>query len=103
MSRSLSLMRQGTVLLMLVMALMYQDRRQQRIEVNVGSCDDARQQVNDVIANLSAISEQNAASAEETTASMQELTATISLLSTTANDLMKISEKLNSEMKFFKI
>ena len=73
------------------------------IEVNVGSCDDARQQVNDVIANLSAISEQNAASAEETTASMQELTATISMLSTTANDLMKISEKLNSEMKFFKI
>lgn len=59
--------------------------------------------VNDVIANLSAISEQNAASAEETTASMQELTATISMLSTTANDLMKISEKLNSEMKFFKI
>ena len=73
------------------------------IEVNVGSCDDARQQVNDVIANLSAISEQNASSAEETTASMQELTATISMLSTTANDLMKISEKLNSEMKFFKI
>lgn len=73
------------------------------IEVNVGSCDDARQQVNDVIANLSAISEQNAASAEETTASMQELTATISMLSTTSNDLMKISEKLNSEMKFFKI
>lgn len=73
------------------------------IEVNVGSCDDARQQVNDVIANLSAISEQNAASAEETTASMQELTATINMLSTTANDLMKISEKLNSEMKFFKI
>lgn len=35
------------------------------IEVNVGSCDDARQQVNDVIANLSAISEQNAASAEK--------------------------------------
>lgn len=73
------------------------------IEINAGSCDDARQQVNDVIANLSAISEQNAASAEETTASMQELTATISMLSTTANDLMKISEKLNSEMKFFKI
>ena len=41
--------------------------------------------------------------AEETTASMQELTATISMLSTTANDLMKISEKLNSDMKFFKI
>ena len=73
------------------------------IEINAGSCDDARQQDNDVIANLSAISEQNAASAEETTASMQELTATISMLSTTANDLMKISEKLNSEMKFFKI
>lgn len=73
------------------------------IEVNADSCDDARRQVNDVIANLSAISEQNAASAEETTASMQELTATISMLSTTANDLMKISEKLNSEMKFFKI
>lgn len=73
------------------------------IENNAGSCNDARRQINDVISNLSAISEENAASAEQTTASMQELTATINMLAATANDLMKISDQLNNEVKFFKV
>lgn len=73
------------------------------IETNAGSCDEARKQINDVVSNLSAISEENAASAQQTTASMQELTATINMLAETANGLMKISDKLVEEVRFFRI
>lgn len=73
------------------------------IRSNANSCDTARVQVVDVIANLSAISEQNAASTQETTASMQELNATINLLADAAANLKGLSESLNNEMSFFKI
>lgn len=75
----------------------------QQIRVCADSCNSARASVIDVISNLSAISEENAASAEETTASMQELNATINLLSEEATKLKDISESLNEEMKFFKM
>ena len=73
------------------------------IESNADSCNEARQQINDVVSNLSAISEENAASAQQTTASMQELTATISMLAEKASGLMKISGQLREEMEFFKV
>lgn len=66
------------------------------------SCDKAKAIVVDVISNLSAISEENAASTEETTASMQELNATITLLAEAAGDLKELSEGLSRDMKFFK-
>lgn len=75
----------------------------QQIRVCADSCNSARASVIDVISNLSAISEENAASAEETTASMQELNATINLLSEEATKLKDISVSLNEEMKFFKM
>lgn len=67
------------------------------------SCDSARASVMDIITNLSAISEENAASAEETTASMQELNATINMLAGEAAKLKDISSQLHEEMKFFKM
>lgn len=73
------------------------------IRGNADSCDRARAQVVDVISNLSAISQENAASAEETTASMQELNATISMLAEAAGSLKVLSEDLNNEMGFFKM
>ncbi len=75
----------------------------QQIRVCADSCNSARASVIDVISNLSAISEENAASAEETTASMQELNATINLLSEEATKLKDLSVALNEEMKFFKM
>lgn len=75
----------------------------QQIRVCADSCNSARASVIDVISNLSAISEENAASAEETTASMQELNATINLLSEEATKLKDLSVTLNEEMKFFKM
>ena len=73
------------------------------IRGNADSCDRARAQVVDVISNLSAISQENAASAEETTASMQELNATISMLAEAAGNLKVLSEELNEEMNFFQM
>lgn len=64
-------------------------------------CDSARNKVVDVITNLSAISEQNAASTQETTASMQELNATINLLAESAGNLTKLSEDLEERIAFF--
>lgn len=66
-------------------------------------CDHARVKVVDVISNLSAISEENAAATQETTASMQELNATINLLAESAGNLTKLSDALEEEIKFFKL
>ncbi len=66
-------------------------------------CDDARVKVVDVISNLSAISEENAAATEQTTASMQELNATINLLAESAGNLTELSDALENEIKFFKL
>lgn len=73
------------------------------IRGNASSCDRARSQVVDVISNLSAISQENAASAEETTASMEELNATINMLAEAAANLKVLSEQLNEEMNFFQM
>ncbi len=74
-----------------------------KIKSNADECDNARIQVVDIITNLSAISEQNAASAEETTASMQELNATINTLSEEATLLKELAQQLEEDMKFFKV
>lgn len=73
------------------------------IEERTHVCDESRKTVVDVIANLSAISQQNAASAQETTASMEELSATISLLAEAANSLKGLSDEMNDDIKFFKL
>ncbi len=66
-------------------------------------CDSARVTVVDIISNLSAISEENAASSEETTASMAELSSTIGALADSAEELQKIAVVLEEEMKFFQM
>lgn len=67
------------------------------------NCDESRVKVVDVISNLSAISEENAASSEETNASMEELNATINILAEQAKSLKKLSDDLNEEVSFFKM
>jgi methyl-accepting chemotaxis protein len=79
------------------------DENTKEINHSVMVCDDSRKAIIDVINNLSALSEENAASAEETTASMQELNATISTLAESAGDLREMSEELNKSVGFFKL
>lgn len=66
-------------------------------------CDSARVKVTDVIQNLSAVAEQNAASTQETNASMEELNATINLLADCARDLKDIAEELQKDVSFFNV
>lgn len=73
------------------------------IKGRTASCDNSRQSVVDTVTNLSAISEENAASTQQTTASMQELNATINMLAEEAGSLTQLSEALDQEVKYFRI
>lgn len=75
----------------------------EQIRVSADSCGSARTAVIDVFSNLSAISEENAASTEETNASMQELNSTLNLLADEAGKLKDISQALNDYMQFFQM
>ncbi len=71
------------------------------IAEQTASCDEARAGVMDVIQNLSAISQENAANAEETNASMEEINATLNLLSEETRELLALSSALEKDMEFF--
>ena len=62
-----------------------------------------RNTVSEIMLNLSAISEQNAASATETATAMQQLNTTISELLQESQKLLTISSQLEQDMTFFKI
>lgn len=66
-------------------------------------CDAARSTVEDVIMNLSAISEENAASTEETTASMTQLHATMEQLSASSGKLKEMAQQLDLDLNFFQL
>lgn len=73
------------------------------INDQAGECDGERGKVVDVIQNLSAVSQENAASTEETTASMQELNATINLLAEAASELKDMAQILEENVSFFQL
>ncbi|MCR5417625.1 MAG: cache domain-containing protein [Lachnospiraceae bacterium] len=74
-----------------------------QINTDAKSCDKAREGVVDIIQNLSALSEENAASSEETTAAMVEMDATIEGLSKSAKVLQSLAQELEEDMGFFKV
>ena len=71
------------------------------ITENVDKSEKASNLISEVITNLSAISQENAASSEETRASMQDLSDTMEILSDKANGLNIIAKELDDEMAFF--
>lgn len=74
-----------------------------QIKEQTDICDSARSTVEDVIMNLSAISEENAASTEETTASMTELNATMEQLAVSSGKLKEMAQQLELDLNFFKL
>lgn len=66
-------------------------------------CNESCQVIVDVMTNLSAISEQNAASTEETMASMEELNAMINLLAQESKNVSGMSSALEDKIKVFKL
>ena len=75
----------------------------EHIYAQIKECDQARGKVTDMISNLSAVTEENAASAQQTNASMEELNATINLLAEAARELKDIAGELNEEVSFFHV
>ncbi len=73
------------------------------ISSQADECNSERGKVVDVIQNLSAVSEENAASTQETTASMQELNATINLVAEAAGELKSMAQVLEENVAFFKL
>ncbi|MBO4908993.1 MAG: cache domain-containing protein [Lachnospiraceae bacterium] len=72
------------------------------IVTNVDKTEKASNTISETISNLSAISEENAASSEETRTSMQALSETMESLLQKANELNDIAKVLDEEMAFFR-
>ena len=72
------------------------------ISIRVAELDKAKESLLSIISDLSAISEENAASTEETNASMEELNATFNILNSDAAQLKELAEKLSDTISFFK-
>lgn len=75
----------------------------ERINDQAAECDQARSHVVDIIQNLSAASQENAASAEETNASMEELNASVTLLAESANVLKELADVMDQNTQFFRL
>lgn len=73
------------------------------IKSAIGECNKVRNTVSEIMLNLSAISEENAASATETATAMQQLNGTITELLRESEKLMTISSRLEQDMMFFKL
>lgn len=67
------------------------------------SCESSKIVIVDAMSSLSAISEENAAATQETSASMEELNAMVNNLSSSAASLKDVSNRLDEEMRFFKV
>ena len=74
-----------------------------QIHTQAQQCDHDRNEMLDIVQNLSAISEENAASTEETTASMQELNSRMTLLTDSAIKLKELAVSLEENTKFFQL
>ena len=69
----------------------------------VDECNKASSAVAQIMTNLSAISEENAASTTEAASAMQNLNTTISTLLDESQNLLALSVQLDSSIKFFKL
>lgn len=74
-----------------------------KIQEQTGCCAVARKEVEEVIAGLSSISEENAAAAENTTSSMTELTEMMECMSLSSGNLKEIAMQLENDLKFFQL
>ena len=72
------------------------------ISEDITVLNEAKDQANSAVADLSAISEENAASNEEVTASVTNLAANIGDIAGRSNDMAEMSDKLIDVIKVFK-
>ena len=72
------------------------------IASHVEQLNSAKDKLVEIISDLSAISEENAASTEETNASMQELNATFTIITESANKLQDLASEMQDAISYFK-
>ena len=72
------------------------------IAAHIGQLGSAKDKLVEIISDLSAISEENAASTEETNASMQELNATFAIITESANQLQGLASQMQDAISYFK-
>ena len=74
-------------------------------EINniVSDISNQREVINETVLNLSAISEENAASSQEVMASVEELNSIVALVDDKASELESMNKELNDMVKIFKI
>ena len=72
------------------------------IAAHIGQLGAAKDKLVEIISDLSAISQENAASTEETNASMQELNATFSIITESANQLQVLATEMQDAISYFK-
>ena len=77
------------------------DREMGGVLNQADDCSKAGMHAVDLMTNLSAIAEENAASTEQTNTSMSELDSGTSSLADTANELKNLSDSLNESLKYF--
>lgn len=65
--------------------------------------DEARVRVVDVVQNLTAIAQENAAGTEETSASVTEVANVIAMISQEASELKKVADELEQDVKIFRL
>ncbi len=75
----------------------------QAIRERSTACNDSKEGIVDGMANLSAISEENAASTQETTASMEMLAHTIDSLAEESQTVHDLVNQLQEKMSFWKV
>ncbi|MBL4952935.1 methyl-accepting chemotaxis protein [Neobacillus sp. YIM B02564] len=75
----------------------------QDVELSVQDSQANKETVNQEMDSITAVSEQTAAATEEVSASTEEISATMSTFAQYANDLRDLAERLNQEIKKFKI
>ena len=73
------------------------------IKRNVTECGEVKDTVNEVVMNLSAVSEENAASTEETNAAMEELSANIGVIAESSRTLNDLAQNLKNEVDYWKV
>lgn len=72
------------------------------IAAHIGELGNAKDKLVEIISDLSAISEENAASTEETNASMQELNATFQIITESAGKLQELASGMQDAISYFK-
>lgn len=75
----------------------------QTITTHTESLDASRVSIVDIVQNLTAVAEENAASTQETSAAAAEVTATVSNISDAALNLKQIASDLEEHMSHFKL